>query len=81
MVYFNHNFITIIIASIFRVILLQHGGKNVVYCVAVCTSPTACSNQYTTPSTHHLQFIPNIIPHRRHITYSLLQSVYHTAYP
>ena len=58
MVYFNYNFITIIIAAIFRVILLQHGGKNVVYWVADCKSPT----RYI--KTHHITS-PNITPHRQ----------------
>jgi len=46
----------------------------------VYTSPTACSKQYITPSTHHLELVPNSIPHSLHITYSLFQTVYHTVY-
>ena len=46
----------------------------------IYTSPTACSNQYNTPSTHHLQLVPTSIPHRLHFTYSLFQPVYHTVY-
>ena len=41
------------------------------------TSPTSSSNQYTTPSTHHLQPVPTSIPHHHHITYNQFQPVYH----
>ena len=43
--------------------------------LSVCSS-----NRYSTPSAHHLQLVTTNIPHRLHITYSLLQPVYHTAY-
>ena len=43
----------------------------------VNTSSTTSSNQYTTPSTHHLQPVPTSIPHRQHITYKQFQPVHH----
>ena len=46
----------------------------------VHTSPTTSSNQYTTPSTHHLQPVPTSIPHCPHITYNQFQLVYHTVH-
>ena len=46
----------------------------------VYTSPTTSSNQYTTPSTNHLQLVPTSISHRLYITYSQFQPVYHTVY-
>ena len=42
------------------------------------TLPTNSSNQYTAPSTHHLQTVPTSIPHCPHITYRQFQPVYHT---
>ena len=46
----------------------------------VHTSPTNSSNQYTTPSTHHLQRVPTGIPHLSQITYKELEPVCHTVH-
>jgi hypothetical protein len=46
----------------------------------VHTSPANSPNQYTTPSTHHLQPVPPSIPHRPHITYNQFQPVFHNVH-
>ena len=49
-----------------------------------CKQSTRCGilvgNQYTTPSTYHLQTVLTSIPHHLHITYKHFQLVYHIIY-
>ena len=91
-----HQHVSAAMNATFRVILLQqYKSTNEVFlgrrhfmcrrCSinvyhTVYTLATACSDQYPTPTTYHLQLVPTSLTHRLHITYSFFQTVCHTVY-
>ena len=77
-------FIYYIITNTFRPLILPYSGlcsyyKNAKLQLCLTVSPSLCKStkRYTTPSTHHLQPVPNGIPHCLRITYIQFQPIHH----